>query len=494
MRLLQIFSFKKSAYERPNQKWICGRSCDPCLPGPDRHGNCQATFECRPLKQGDRWQCTRPASQGGPCESGPLPNGVCCRVIPKCRPVMALRAWRGQAVLVIAAATCSAIILTMTVNPELSQTIFSPGPLSFQHSTYKSQCSDCHINASAKTPALVWLRSSASAPDRQHANSLACLKCHNLGPDSFAVHALPQAQLDEISVAASREKSTAAGPWTLRVGAALGGNPKSRPSSRSCEVCHVEHLGKQSNLIRISDLQCQTCHGRQFASFSDGHPAFNAYPFRRRTRIQFDHRSHIQDHFKEDRFSKLAPASCSSCHAPDSKGGAMLVRSFEETCASCHLDQIKGRGQAAGPGIAVLRLPGLDVQTLASHGINIGAWPDGADGQMTPFMEWLLPNTNLAGIDLLDLSKATAAQLNSAAEFAWSIKEMIFDLSEKGQPELERRVKAALRNDLSSQRSQAIAGLLSPDVIQAMRRKWFPNLDSEVAQHRSGNKTAPVPN
>ena len=41
MRALQIFSFKKSVFERPNQEWICGRAClgDPCLAGPTLGGD-----------------------------------------------------------------------------------------------------------------------------------------------------------------------------------------------------------------------------------------------------------------------------------------------------------------------------------------------------------------------------------------------------------------------------------------------------------------------
>src|SRR4051794_525713 len=105
-----MISPKKSGYERPNQKWVCGRSdCgDSCLAGPDARGKCQATFECKPLKQGDRWFCTRPAARGGPCDQGPRPDGQCCCAIPKCRPKLSLRAWRGYIVLIVIAASASA--------------------------------------------------------------------------------------------------------------------------------------------------------------------------------------------------------------------------------------------------------------------------------------------------------------------------------------------------------------------------------------------------
>jgi hypothetical protein len=166
----------------------------------------------------------------------------------------------------------------------------------------------------------------------------------------------------------------------------------------------------------------------------------------------------------------------------------MLVKSFEQTCAACHLDQIKGKGQVGAPGITVIRLPGLDVQTLRSRGIVIGDWPEDADGKITPFMQLLLGSNAVADADFLDLSKAGAAQLQQAADVAWAIKGLIYDLSEKGQGELERRLAQSLPGDLSPGQFGAVGGLLSADVVQALRAKWFPNLATEIAEHRIGKQ------
>jgi hypothetical protein len=384
-------------------------------------------------------------------------------------------------------AITGAIILVLALGTKPAQNIISPGALSFQHSTYKSQCSDCHANVSRKDSVLTWLHHQSTG---QLTNSQACLKCHNLGSQPLAAHALPSTQLESLTVAASSNQSLSAGPFMLKIARTLGGNPKSRQTTWACSTCHVEHRGEKNNLIHISDTQCQSCHAAQFSSFSQGHPEFKAYPFRRRTRIEFDHRSHLQTHFKAESFSKVAPTSCADCHPPDPKGSAMLVKTFEETCAACHLDGIKGKGQASGPGITVIRLPGLDVESLTQRGVIIGDWPESADGSMTPFMEWLLAVTNLPAIDLLELSKATPAQLNQAADLAWSIKELIYDLSVKGHAELERRLQTALPSFPSQRQSEAVAGLLSPDVVQALRSKWFPNLDAEIAGHRAGKHLA----
>src|ERR1041385_686019 len=95
---------KDQPYERPNQAWICGKAADgaPCRIGPDAKGHCRADFECRPMletREGEtkgRYRCTRPAEHGGPCASGPLPDGACSRAIPPCVPIRTLRAKRKR--------------------------------------------------------------------------------------------------------------------------------------------------------------------------------------------------------------------------------------------------------------------------------------------------------------------------------------------------------------------------------------------------------------
>src|SRR5664279_631296 len=143
MRRLQTFGFEKSLYERPNQKWICGRAGDGhcCLAGPDAQGKCTATTECRPLRKGDRWYCTRASFLGGPCPEGPLPGGECCRTIPKCSPVRSLRSWRGLVVVLSVAVTLAGLLLSIA-DPRAKQ-ILSPGEVSFAHRSV-GDCSKCH--------------------------------------------------------------------------------------------------------------------------------------------------------------------------------------------------------------------------------------------------------------------------------------------------------------------------------------------------------------
>ena len=96
----------------------------------------------------------------------------------------------------------------------------------------------------------------------------------------------------------------------------------------------------------------------------------------------------------------------------------MRTGTFETTCASCHAQQIEGMGRAGAKGIVVLRLPGVDLDTLHEHGISVGEWPadDNVEEGLTPFMQLLLEGDSaltedlalLAGLDdFTDLSDAT---------------------------------------------------------------------------------------
>jgi hypothetical protein len=152
--------FDAQNYARPNQNWICGHACEgnACRQGPDAKGRCRATAECKPVletKPGEtkgRWHCTRP---GGTCESGPLPDGTCCRPIAKCSPVPTLRVWRGRATLAIITASFAALLVLLG-NPSWRNHFISPGEISNAHSGaafaalaatnhLDQNCGACHV-------------------------------------------------------------------------------------------------------------------------------------------------------------------------------------------------------------------------------------------------------------------------------------------------------------------------------------------------------------
>ncbi len=492
----QSFGFKQSHYERPNQKWLCGHAADGqgCPLGPDARGQCRAACECVPVRKGDRWHCARPESASGACADGPLPDGTCCRPIPKCTPARSLRARRGLLTGLTAAFTGGFLLFLWGGSARWD--FFSPGPLASPHALSDARCTDCHAADGAR------LAAAGNGATADHhggsADSGLCLNCHNLGADPLQPHGQTAPRLAGLTKKASQTPRAAARPVALAVSAFLLGGPEQQNGELACATCHQEHHGKDFDLRRLSNAQCQVCHARQFASLARGHPEFSDYPFGRRTRIEFDHVSHIERHFQDAATKAKAPASCTGCHETDAAGRTMLANNFAAACAGCHAEQIEGAGRADARGIAFLRVPGLDVKTLEKRGLRVGDWPEFAEGKPTPFMELLLSrDTNaagawqkLAGLDLLDLADAKDDELQATAQWGWAVKELFFDLVTRGQTALRERLQSVLPRPISNPQQAALAAQLPVDALLAAQQEWFANLLTEVPLHRSGGQPA----
>src|ERR1700730_17120994 len=187
-RLLDQLSFKKNRYARPNQDWICGHADErhPCPLGPDKGGRCRNTGACFPAKSGDRWLCTRREAQGGKCTEGPLPNGACAHPIPPCQPKPSLRRTRGQLTWLFVALTLGILLLVLAGKGRRKW--ISPGELSVHHTTFRTECGDCHTPEKSNLNSFVHL---AVFQKRAAEDSQLCLKCHSLGPQSSFPHGAP---------------------------------------------------------------------------------------------------------------------------------------------------------------------------------------------------------------------------------------------------------------------------------------------------------------
>ena len=364
----------------------------------------------------------------------------------------------------------------------------SPGELTAAHASSAAQCSDCHSLDGKDHPPIAGFN---FAKNRALADSKLCLNCHALGDHPLNPHGLAPNAL-----AATNEKVKAAntashGPVLLRVSRSFNGINSSSDQG-ACSICHQEHHGHDFNLKHLSNAQCQTCHAVQFKSFENGHPEFANYPYRRRTRIFFDHSSHLKQHFTE--MKDKAPVSCQDCHTPDPSGRLMQVKKFEVTCAACHASQIQGEGMTV-KGIAFFTVPGIDVDTLTEKGISLGDWPKLADGKITPFMELLLnrrPGTRdamqkLRGVDLLDLRKATPEQIAAVEQVAWGVKSLLFDLVSGGQGYLLQEMKAEIP-PADAALAAGLVGEMSHTALETAQKDWMPNLPKEIADYRKGIK------
>ena len=488
MAPLQPTDPSSSAYERPTQPWICGHAAagHACRLGPDRKGLCRATAECAPRRHGDRWECTRSQLAGGACETGPNPDGSCCRPIIPCVPVRSLKAKRGRAVWLLFAIVIGALALLL--NGGAARNFFEPGPLAHQHAAI-TDCDACHGRVG--TGAVAWLHA-ALRPAKPSAAPERCLTCHSLGDHPAAPHSRDPAELARVT--AEIDSSLKSSGTTFRTS----------PSTPilTCSDCHQEHRGATANLRNIGDSVCKTCHLEQFASFSAGHPEFRNYPYKRRTRLIFDHAAHFNQHFaKSD--AKLVPKECTNCHVVGPLGRVMALGGFKADCAACHQEQIRGKALTGDKGIAVVTVPELDLDTLQKKGVWVGQWPASADGELTPFTRMLLSATpegkaafaTLGTTHLNDLQDATDEQLAAAAQIAWAFKTLLHDLAQGGQPAVATRLTAAMAGpapdgaaaaSLDDQSTDLLAGV-SKDMIDAAERSWFPDLDKDLDARHAGH-------
>jgi hypothetical protein len=379
-------------------------------------------------------------------------------------------------------------ILLLTLAGMSRRTWISPGELSVHHATSAKECEDCHTPEKSKPSSFTHL---AVIKKRADEDSHLCLKCHSLGQQPFSPHGAAAPALAAFTKHAATEKSQP--PLLLRAGTAAASVSRMKSGELACSTCHQEHHGKDFNIAHLSETQCQVCHRVQFASLAKGHPEFANYPYLRRTRIYFDHATHIQDHFPAAKDKQ--PTSCQACHVPAVSGGKMIVNSFEQACAVCHTDNI-----SSSTPVAFFRIPGIDVVSLARAGISIGQWPKEADDKLTPFMELLLGTdisggkvlAVLKGKELGDLRSADPEQLAAASRLAWAVKEFLYDFEVEGQPFLIKRLQEGLPPGQSGSQLTALTGGIPRAGFIAARKEWMPDLMREVSDYRRG-VLPPVP-
>lgn len=491
---LQDFDFMKSSYQRPNQSWQCGLKPDgsPCQIGPDAKGHCQGSCECSPIERDGRWYCTRSVLAGGPCETGPLPEGGCTQQVKKCIPV---RSWRSRIKVTTKWFVVFAMgILLVSLSGPLRSAFINPGPLTFQHSGLES-CGSCH-STYEKGP-LNWLQA-AFMESSEMVDSKKCTDCHDLGIAGTFPHSQPPASMS--SPQQPTAIATGSEPWILNISDMIADQKDHRGIQLPCITCHKEHQGQSESITEVSDLRCTSCHENRFDSLDNGHPEFTNYPFDRRSRIAFDHNSHFKTHFQKADQKENAPAGCNECHKPDVSKRVMLTKGFEDTCAACHAGQIEGAGRASDKGIDVFGVPGLDVLTLAEAEVSIGTWPEDADDELTPFMNFLLSSDpdfikakqQLVDLDLLDLEDAEPEQLQAVQTYAWAIKKMFAELASEGIPTLKKRLQAAIGHDIAMTSLAKLSGLISIDAVRSSTTIWFPNLQQEIDLLNNG-EAVPIP-
>lgn len=493
---LQKFGFKDSAYERPNDKWVCGRLAEgnPCAIGPDSKGCCRATSVCEPFYEAERWHCRRSELQGGPCEHGPNADGSCCQKFEPCLPKPSLKQKRFR-IAMWATIMCIGLIAFLAGSHAVDQFLI-PGQMSSSHGSL-TDCKTCH--AKVETKGMEWLHSVAASAGPE-ANSKLCIGCHKTRNTPFSPHTNPIERLKKLT-----EKYETSEPgvgikhdsWVHRLATTpLFKGKKSDNNTIYCATCHEEHQGQSNDLKQVSNQRCQTCHISQFASFATSHPQFTKFPAKRRTRIIFDHKSHFSKHFPKVRETEPeksgTPQTCTNCHSLGPKQKYMEVRSYESTCSSCHDGDITGETRASGPkGLDFLTVPGLDVETLNEQKIDIGSWPSDSEAEISALLRALIAIKpegaailkGVSHLDLLDLTEASADDMINVRAFAWYVKGLFYRWETERPTISLSHFPGIMRNEPKDRsRFSNLTSLISHDVIQSANQEWFPNLAHDLVQ------------
>ena len=367
-----------------------------------------------------------------------------------------------------------------------------PGRLASAHGTIE-KCSSCHSESGsgAGTAKLSWVRGLVRGD--AHTNSKSCIACHKMPETALNAHGASESILQQSTERHLPIAAKISPPLSARAQNVAFPTHDMVAGGLACATCHQEHQGSAFKLNAMSNAQCQSCHVAKFASFDSGHPEFENYPFRRRTRIIYDHDAHFSKHYPEvakKTPEKRIPETCSTCH--DSRGDRRLmsVAPFDKTCATCHLDQIVGKERAAGPkGVAFLTLPGMDVQSLKSKNAVIGEWPDVSDTTLTPFMIVMIARTErgkavlnaLEKVNLQDLSQTNADGVKAATDLVWEVKTIIRDLIAGKTADVLGNLNIARGAKLSASLVADLTANIPRDVLISAQQQWLPNLANELA-------------
>ena len=366
-----------------------------------------------------------------------------------------------------------------------------PGPLASPHSAIEN-CSACHTKSGKGK--LSWLHGLVAGDPL--ADSKACLTCHKMPGTAFNAHGASPEVLKRST--ARLTKIAAATPQPQSARAQSTAFPTHDVVARGlyCATCHQEHQGVGFKLNKISNEQCRSCHVVKFDSFDGHHPKFESYPFKRRTRILYDHAGHFGKHYpevaKKDSARRI-PATCSTCHNSNQDKRVMAVAPFDQTCSACHLDQIVGKERVSGPkGIAFLSLPGLDLQTLKKKNASIGEWPDASDAALTPFMKAMIGRDErgraliktVDSLNFQDLSGASDDQIKAVTNLVWEIKGLFYALIKGKASDVLGAFNVGGGAKLSATLVADLTASIPRDVVTSAQQQWLPNLATEMANGR----------
>jgi hypothetical protein len=397
-----------------------------------------------------------------------------------------LRRDRLSVVLALVTFACLGAVFFLSKDTQFLQ-LLMPGPLTSAHGTIEN-CSACHTKSGSGK--LSWVHGLVAGDPL--ADSKACLTCHKMPNTALYAHGASAEVLEQSTKRLTEVAARTPVPPSASAQSIAFPTDDKVARGLYCANCHQEHQGVNFSLNKISNEQCRSCHVVKFDSFDGHHPEFEDYPFKRRTRIIYDHAGHFGKHFpemaKKDP-AKRIPATCSTCHNSGKDKRVMAVAPSEQTCMACHLDQITGKERVSGPkGIAFLTLPGLDLQTLNKKKASIGEWPDGSEAGLTPFMKVMISRNErgraliktVDSLDLQDLSRANNNQIRAVTNLVWEIKRLFYALIKEKASDVLADLNIGGKEKLSADLIADLTASIPRDVVISAQQQWLPNLGTEM--------------
>jgi hypothetical protein len=244
--------------------------------------------------------------------------------------------------------------------------------------------------------------------------------------------------------------------------------PREGVMETQCTSCHTEHKGFAFDMQRMSDAQCSTCHETKFSTFTEGHPEFPGnFPHANRTAINFDHAAHLLQRFKDPRFAKQAPQSCSTCHDV-AAGETQRVSSmgFEKNCAACHSAEIGQRD------LVVFRLPELEKSMLEPQAVAE------ACGEQAPVATPAATEFSSISADEPAAVSAFLLSVDSGdmGSYAGPVENLILAMAAEGTGPLGRLIDERAGTPMAQ---RLLAGL-NPEVVKQAACAWARNQEYEL--------------
>ena len=434
------------------------------------------------------WQC----GQEDCCQLGPTVNGKCSKSQDPCVPQRTVKAKKRIAAILLVSVLVSVMSLFLTAEALLNNV--SPGPISPSH-TEVASCQNCHSGAS--NDLTQWFKTAATriigVSDSGQHDDQQCLDCHALGENAFFSHSTSSENFTKHNDNEESLVKQSSSNLKLSLASSIRNFQVKDSEEITCSTCHQEHKGDSDPRANFNSNKCGTCHEVQFDNVELGHPEYSNYPYTQPTHINYDHSNHKGKYFYDDNYIDRAPQECQDCHFTDQTGEWMMVKSFEEVCSSCHIDDVLGMERESSKGIAVFTIPELDIKTLNDAGFNTGEWPSTANGELTPFMRALLTTSfkkssllQSKNLSLADLSNANQDQLETAALLVWEIKSLFYELLRGGTAAFDHRLSSALGQTMDQSTMNRLIAALPKDTLLKNQEEWFPSLMEELSDFRSG--------